>query len=283
LNTDIDRYESEGYVVLPRLIGGDEVAHYRNELENLSGFSDDEYPKVYKLVDGVTRTPAFWPLIFDERIVAAVRQAIGSDTRYLFHSDVRINMVNCGWHRDGVSKAFGTGTDWEEEVSRYRILRVGVFLHDFDKNQSTFGVIAGSHRRDSSLPEKEMRMQERIRQRVKRNFNIPLFTRRPTWLPTEAGTCILFDQRLLHSASPIRWAKHSLFYAYGGEDFHSTEHRKHFVEGRTFYQLNGDNQTKDQFEACPRELAEQLKDAGLWFEGDESSAAIGASADVDLP
>ena len=71
-------FEERGYAVFRGLLSPDEVARYRAEIQALSGVADLDFgAKVFTCADGITQNQAFWPLIYDSRLLEAVRALIG--------------------------------------------------------------------------------------------------------------------------------------------------------------------------------------------------------------
>jgi hypothetical protein len=63
-------FEDQGYVLLRGLLSSDEAAHYRAEIQRLSGVGDAEFGKrVFAWPDGITQNRPFWPLIYHPRLV----------------------------------------------------------------------------------------------------------------------------------------------------------------------------------------------------------------------
>jgi hypothetical protein len=84
-------------------------------------------------------------------------------------------------------------------------------------------------------------------------------TLRTAWIKTEPGDCVIFNQRLLHSASRITGPKYSIFLSYGAPNEHSRNHRRYYMYERPDIGY-GD---------YPTELAQKLQEAGLYLSLDE--------------
>lgn len=210
--------------------------------------------------DGVTTTPDFWPLIFNQRLLEVVRLLIGSDARYTQHSDLHVNGSNTGWHRDNVDRTFMVGRDWDEREVPYRVVRVAIYLQSFAESGSALGVIPGTHQFQSRLNSMELRLWgsvlARAAFRLMNSSRPPSLTKRPVWNETNPGDCVIFDQRLLHSASKTWGPKYAIFLSYGADNEHSRDHQRYYLFGRRDL----------AYKEVPEPLARSLREAGLYLE-----------------
>jgi hypothetical protein len=259
-----ERFERDGYVIVKQLLDPETAAGYRAELQRLSGLGDDDYVKVandggWAHNDGVTKLPQFWPLIFNPKLLETVHAAIGPDARYTQHSDLLVHAGQPGWHRDSADRAFRKGGDWDESRARYRIGRVAIYLQSHRESGSGLAVVPGSHRRQPFLTTVEMNIWDRINQRRKRKGEptvLPRFkTMKTVLIETDPGDCLIFDERLLHSATRIQGPKYAIFLSYGGDDEHSRRMRRYWIVDRT----------DTAYEEYPPELAQKLKAADLYL------------------
>lgn len=150
-------FERDGYHLLRPLFTAAEAAEWRNRINHVFGFpvEPDATPQIagatHTLADGVTTNDDFWPVIFNERLLATVRALIGDDIRYTQHSDLHINLPGGRWHRDSACRDFGVGADWDESEVPYRVVRVAIYLSDHTQSNSSLVVLPGSHRHESRL------------------------------------------------------------------------------------------------------------------------------------
>jgi hypothetical protein len=141
------RFERDGYVVIPGLLSPTEAAYYRTEIQNLSGVGDADFgKKLFGCADGVSKNRQFWPLIDHPRLIPAVRELLGPTARYTQHSDLHAHRGGVGWHRDSACRNFGEGPDWDESQDPYQVVRVAIYLQTYAESHSSLGVIPGSHR-----------------------------------------------------------------------------------------------------------------------------------------
>jgi hypothetical protein len=304
-----EQFEAEGYVIIKGLLSPEESAHYRAEIQKLSGVTDAEYgKKTFECADGITQNEPFWPMVYHPRLVEAVRSLLGDEIRYTQHSDLHAHRASKpaapgpasigGWHRDSACRDFNIGPDWDESLGPYRIVRVAIYLQTFAESHSSLGVMPGSHRYEERLTGNDRRLWSRMLEaeyRLKRALSklgvveeppyyhpwfqqrnrpasVPLLTRpsTPVWIKTEPGDCIIFNQRLYHSASPITGPKYAMYLSYSPEDEHARNHLRYYRYLR-----------KDLcYGAVPSALAGLLKEHQLYMEVPEPSEVKGATTPV---
>ncbi|MCB0620323.1 MAG: phytanoyl-CoA dioxygenase family protein [Saprospiraceae bacterium] len=248
-----EQFKKDGYVVIKKVLTDEEIARYKNRMAELAA----DKKANWTLPDGVNKEKDFWPIIFNERILAKVREIFGSDVKYLQHNDLHVGFSSFSWHRDSVNREFGIGPDWEEEDEPYELARVGLYLQDADSGFK-LGLIKGTHRPDEHLPKREM---NRIHSRLKGLPNLwaaltgrGLLHRKADWVATEPGDAIIFDPRILHTGGKFKDVKYSFFIAYGLPN-------KHFFNHYNYYRhLRSDLQYQDY---AP-ELKSQLQEHGLY-------------------
>src|SRR5579859_7246521 len=143
------QFAEDGFVVVRGLLAPSEIAHYVAHLQRLAGSTEP-----WTEPDGVNRHPEFWPIIFNTRLLEAVREIFGGGVRYLPHADLHVGFSSFSWHRDSVTRGYGHGADWEETDVPYRIARVGIYLQRFDESQFRIGFVRGSHRSGGLAPDR---------------------------------------------------------------------------------------------------------------------------------
>jgi Phytanoyl-CoA dioxygenase (PhyH) len=189
----------------------------------------------WTLPDGVSRTPELWDLIFEPRLLAAVRLLLDADVRYLQHSDLHVGFSAVAWHRDNVNRRYGIGDDWNEETEAYRLVRVAIYLQSFAENGFTLALIPGSQRRGvlapGDLAELDAASRGTGRIRALLTGYDPLRARAAS-VSARSGDAVLFDPRILHCGSFISGAKYSIFLAYGVPGRHFARHRAYYRRTR---------------------------------------------------
>ena len=242
------RFLDDGYVILRGLLAPSEVERCVRRLEDLSGrtrasFEAFRLPllrrgvyRAWTLPDGVSRVRDFWPLIVEPRLVAAVRELLGPQVRYLQHNDLQVGFSAVTWHRDNVNRRFAVGEDWDESVEPYAVVRVGLYLQSFAQSRFALRVVPGSHRPSSPAAPGPIRDIERrtrsLRQGLALLAGADPMDGYARMLETEPGDAILFDPRLLHAGSYIQGPKYSIFLAYGAPGRHSARHAAYYRYAR---------------------------------------------------
>ncbi len=304
LRQQLDR---DGYVVIPGLLSLAEAAHYRTEIQKLSDIGDADFGnKRFECPDGVSRNRQFWPLIDHPKLVSALREMLGPTARYTQHSDLHAHRGGVGWHRDSACRTFGEGPDWDESHDPYQVLRVAIYLQTYAESHSALGVIPGSHRYEKPVGGREAAIWRRVvalgeiaastwgtlagGERLPHEMRLQNFPhmlirtqprvgslpwpppRSPVWIRTEPGDCVIFNQRLYHSASPLAGPKYAVFLSYAAENGHARNHLGYYRHFRR--DLN--------YGPLEPELAAQLDKDGLLMEAPDPSE-VSPSANFTMP
>ena len=251
---------SQGACVVRGVLASAEIDAYKARLAQVSGIAESDYQHRWSLADGVSKRAEFWPLIFQEKLLKAVRSIVDADARFVQCTDLHVHRASLSWHRDSAHRKFGVGPDWSAD---YRVIRVAFYLHSH-----SFGIIPRSHIHQSELGRIEMRLWQ-----VLTRFNgdpIPQFgirtsesigPTRPVWITTNPGDCILFDARLLHAAPPVTRPKFAVFLCYGPNNIHSRNHQRYYRTERR--ELN--------YEPLASELIASPQRAGLYLDDEPQS------------
>lgn len=264
-----EEFRLRGFVVVPRLLPPAAVDNVRGHLETISGRRRVDWVQrrsllslpgvadAWTLPDGVSKRPELWPLIFDERLLAVVRDVAGPDVAYLQHTDLHVGFSAVGWHRDNVDRIYGVGPDWDESTEPYRLVRVGFYLQGFAESGFRLGLIPGTHR---AGPTRLDATRAAIESKAGGLWSaLSMLTGRSpldevaTWVQAEQGDAILFDPRILHSGKDARGPKYSVFLAFGAPNGHFRRHAFYYRHARRELGY-GD---------LPSDLARRLSAAGL--------------------
>lgn len=291
-------FRRDGYVVIRGLLSDEEVQKYRVQIQSLSNLDDSSFAtEHFECPDGVSKNRDFWPLIFQEQLVVAIRRLLGPTVRYTQHSDLHAHRTG-GWHRDCACRKYGVGPDWSGNCGDYNVVRVAIYLQSFEESGSALGVVPGSHRFESRVRDRHLEYwrfrfgverklrkfgnkfgvcsrveppEERMMMWTRENYN-PWLTRPsyPVWINTEPGDCIIFDQRLYHRASPIHGPKYAVYLSYSPENQHARNHLgyyRHFRKDLDYRPLDpelvAELKTRDLFMDAP--APEQID--GFFAEG----------------
>jgi hypothetical protein len=246
-------FQQQGFTVVKNLFSKDEISYYKKELNALSVGRKEKWT----LPDGVAQYPAFWNVIFNEKILSAVRSLLGENVKFLQHNDLHVGFSSFTWHRDSVCRSFGKGPDWDENAEPYQLVRVGIYLQD-SAGGFRLGMVPGSQRPDRYLPEEVHRNLERKMSGV--NKALTLFGAKDpveehaVWIATEPGDCVIFDPRTVHTGSEFQGVKYSFFIAYGVENQHFRNHYNYYRHLRSDL----------GYRTLQPDLVERLKAANLY-------------------
>ena len=266
-----DHLDTKGFVVVRNLLTVEEVQYYIEKLENLSGITRPKssisakgfslgkrgITNSWALTDGVTKSPDFWSLIVHERLVSIIRTLLGSDIKFLQHTDLHVGLSTISWHRDNVNRTFGEGPDWDESDAPYQILRAGIYLQSFEESQFRLGFIPGSHRHQGAVSFRHKLSEANLKWMgaLSTMFtNLQTWAADAEWVATQPGDCIIFDPRTIHSGSSISGSNFSMFVTYGIEN-------NHFYNHQNYYRFVRDEL---RYETPDPELVQHLEANGLY-------------------
>lgn len=227
-------FAANGYAIFRKLLSAAEVAHYRRLLDALR--DDPHEPAAYRKgsgvfaqVEGLTQREGFWPLIFHERLLAAVRGILGEEVRYVRHSDLHVDYPrDPKWHRDIEEPIEHLDRRVTESGVPFGVLRAGLYFHD----GMVFGMAAGSHRPRPGRTDRPVwwtNLANRALMRVTRSTVLTPPVGPMHWLALDAGDAVLFDIRTIHSGHYPRAPKYAVYLAYGLPNLHSVMHEAQFV------------------------------------------------------
>lgn len=253
-------FRKDGFVVIRDLISPEEIHRWRTQINELSNVHDADFeemvrgtPRKWTMPGGVAARPEFQDLIFDERILAAVRAVLGDEVRYMHHNDLHAGFGSPGWHRDSVNRECGIGSDFDESDAPYRLVRVAFYLQTFQESGFKMGFAPGTHLQESKLTRWERRAP-RVGTIRRWLIGQRLFTARTRFVPTNPGDVVLFDYRVMHCGGLVRGPKYSLYLGYGIQNRHFDQHWNYYRNIRT--DLDYDPPTEA--------LISRLQAADLW-------------------
>ncbi|MEL6673381.1 MAG: phytanoyl-CoA dioxygenase family protein [Bacteroidota bacterium] len=243
------QFKEQGYIYVKEALPRAEAIAFRQKIEALSGINSENFTsfegkgditaklsgkknyRLYVKPGMVTANPEFWDLPTHPNILKHARMLLGDQVKFLQNDSVAAGFSSPGWHRDSVHRTYGVGADWDESQHPYQLIRVGIYLQSHQESQFKFGVIPGSHHRESNLMQMERKQKWLTPLRSVVNGQ-DLFTGKGTWYATEPGDAIFFDPRLLHCGSYITGPKYSMYLAYGIENEHYSNHYKYYMHDR---------------------------------------------------
>jgi phytanoyl-CoA hydroxylase len=154
-DTQIETYHRDGYLVIPRLIEGPQLAELRaqtdhivaeargvaanDELYDLEPSHTAALPRVRRLKPAIFKRYGFFhDLVRDTKITTILRQLIGPDIR---HYGGKLNMKSAG---------YGSPVEWHQDWAFYPhtnddVLATGIYLDDCDLGNGPLMVLPGTH------------------------------------------------------------------------------------------------------------------------------------------
>lgn len=108
------QYECDGFLIFPDLFTSAEIAVLRQEVARLAKLDTEEVfrehtggvKSIFRVheEDGATRSPPFRALVRTPRVLRPVRQALGTDEVYVYHTKINATPASEGtiwtWHQD---------------------------------------------------------------------------------------------------------------------------------------------------------------------------------------
>ena len=156
IKKDIDKFESDGYLVVKDVIPAKEIQEIRDAYENLrekskkagSVIYDNNYPEANFVLGDLTSFKELEPfdfLVFNKNIVDIVKSLIGTDIVYFGESNTQSGVAIRGNHKDSriSDREDGSGMDWQ---GNYPLVRVAIYLNDSDIYSGGVKIMPGSHK-----------------------------------------------------------------------------------------------------------------------------------------
>jgi ectoine hydroxylase len=148
-----DQYDRDGFLIFPNLFAPAEVAVLRQEVARLSRLEAEEVIRehtggvksIFRVheQDGATRSAPFRALVRTPRVLRPVRQVLGSDEVYVYHTKINAKPAIEGtvwqWHQDYNS--------WSKDVCpRPDMATFNVMLNDTTEFSGGLYIVPGSHK-----------------------------------------------------------------------------------------------------------------------------------------
>ncbi len=170
-------FDNNGYFLLRKLFSDRECKKLKLEINRYFKLplkelkQNDINFRTFVEPDGVTKNKKFWKIIFNKKMLSAIRSIIGNEICYTQHSDLHINLGAGKYHRDNAFRFFNVGPDWNEEKDQYKVLRVAIYLSDYQKSGSSLIVFPYSNKKETFLSRIEIRLWNYIRLFWSKRFN----------------------------------------------------------------------------------------------------------------
>ena len=258
-------FDNNGYCLIRKLFSEKECKKLRLEINRHFKLpfkelkQDDINFRTFVEPDGVTKNRKFWKIIFNKKILSAIRSIIGNNIAYTQHSDLHINLGAGKYHRDNAFRFFKDGPDWDEEKHKYKVLRIAIYLSDYKTSGSSLIVFPNSNKKETLLTKVEMRLWNYLRLFWSKKFNKNylshfFFSSKTVNIKHKAGDCVIFDQRMIHAGGVVngKFPKYSIFLSFGEKNnLHTNNHHKYYLSRPTYLRQ------------IPSELKKRLKNSKL--------------------
>ncbi len=236
--------QENGFTVFRGAFTPDEVATIATSLKAQAGIQDGV---TFTKVDATNQYPLTRQLLFDDRILGAVREAIGADGRFLQISDLHYRHDTSIWHRDSVHRAHDASQapDWADPATPFGVVKAILYL---ESDNAAMGIMAGSHLSPHEIDRAGVQeIEERNGQIVidagvdpNQRFtaaqkNIPM-----AW-KAEVGDVLVFDERMYHAGRRVdagvvsanrEAPKFTLSLVFGADNRHSERMYSYFRYAR---------------------------------------------------
>ncbi len=199
-----------GFTVVRGMIPPEECARIAAELKREL---EIEEPAHHTCVDATRKIAATHQLVLDERILGAVRTAIGPRARFLQVSDLQYHHDTANWHRDSVHRAAENrqAPDWDGTTAPYRVVKAIVYL---ESDNAAMGMMSGTHASPVEIDYADVYAMERRHwhkvigpdDEPNRRFT-PNERRVPFVWTAEVGDVLIFDERMYHCGRRVEAGK----------------------------------------------------------------------------
>lgn len=182
MNTNIDKFNEIGYLVVENVFSKDEISMFNEEVKtfvkenptmaNASGISIPDFISHQNYFEKTK-------LMKDnEKLHSVLKNVfVGNDYRFCSHNDIGINRI-VGWHKDklnGQYAKYELVDIWsEKDGEKHEIVKVLTYLEDHSNNNDGLKLVPGSH--------------------IVREINSSGWIQ----LNPKVGDVIIFDQRITH-------------------------------------------------------------------------------------
>ncbi len=204
----VEDFDRDGYLLLPRLFSVAEVAALRADANRLSSLDTDGVQRersgaVHSIlhaheIDGATRSASLRALTRTPRLIEPVIQLLGDSRVYIHHSRIDFKSAFEGrtrsWHQD-----FGT---WRREgMPAAHPISVMLLLDDAEEIAGAMYAVPGSHRHGEVIHRKERGAGFHNPLSVeRRQLTRLLEVRKPVPVLGPAGSVVLYHCHLIHGS-----------------------------------------------------------------------------------
>lgn len=195
-----------GFTVYRALFTPSECAAFAAALKAEAGI---ETGTKYMKVDAVNAFATAREILFEGRILDAVRSALGEQPRFLQVGDLHYLHDTAGWHRDSVHRAHDASEapDWRPDAPPFGVVKAILYM---ETQNAAMGIMPGSHATPIEMDHDRVKGIEAAgRQRVidhGENPNLLLSDEQraiPLMWHAQVGDVLVFDERLYHAGRRV--------------------------------------------------------------------------------
>lgn len=210
----IERFEKHGYAILPDIVAKDEISPLREMLLSEMKGREEIKTGAGSLLDVLVKYPAIFQIMRNREFTRALTEILGEGFLVVPHSSAALNSFG-QFHTDTTAPELDSETFPREPG--YRLVTVGIYLQDNGEDGGGLRVVPGSHQ----LPDPflDLMREKQIKSaRYKKNKFLQFLNRLTRYrlfdfgrpfqnfdgevnVPSTAGDAVVFDMRLIHSAS----------------------------------------------------------------------------------
>lgn len=231
-----------GFAVFRGLIPAAECARLAATLKREAQIQDGvEFTRV----DATNKFPTTREVLFDPRVLVAVRSVIGPKPRFLQVSDLHYLHDTAGWHRDSVHRAHDSSAapDWSD--GQFGVVKAILYL---ESDNAAMGFMVGSHLSPMEMDRDLVKAIEKrsghividVGDEPNRQFTALQKTVPMAW-KAQAGDLLVFDERMYHAGRRVddgrvnthrEAAKFTLSLVFGPDNHHSERLYSYFRYAR---------------------------------------------------
>ncbi len=242
--TPADALRENGFVVFRSLFPPAECAGLAAQFKRDAGITEGER---FTRVDATNRVPSTRQVLFDGKLLGAVRSALDGDVRFMQVSDLHYLHDTVSWHRDSVHRARDNSqaADWSDEGGRFGVVKAILYL---ESSNAAMGLIPGSHAsptvmhraRTAIVEKRHAQLVVDVDDEPNRRYTAAE-RRRPLAWKSMPGDVLVFDQRTYHAGRRVdggrvsgdrAGAKFTLSLVFGLDNMHSERLYSYFRYAR---------------------------------------------------
>ncbi|MFL5517436.1 MAG: phytanoyl-CoA dioxygenase family protein [Gemmatimonadales bacterium] len=233
-----------GFTIYRGLFSPAECTALASEFKAAAGITEGVH---FTRTDATNKVPVTRKVLFDPRVLGAVREALGDEIRFVQPSDLHYLHDTVGWHRDSVHRAQDNSlaADWAEMDGPFGVVKAILYM---EADSAGMGIMAGSHLSPQAIDETYVKAVERRggqivvdRQDEPNRRLSPDEKRKPLVWVAGVGDVLVFDQRMYHCGRRVvdgvvsrhnEAPKFCLSMVFGRDNLHSERFYSYFRYAR---------------------------------------------------